>query len=107
MPPLYPQYALTQIFPSSSQLFSSQKENVLCVLHSQQPTTGVLSIPSTLAHQVTAGIGESFPTEARQGSSVRGTGSKNRQQIHGQLQFQLFGDQHEVHAAYLLHLQRV
>jgi hypothetical protein len=34
--------------------------------------------------QVTAGWGTSFPTEARQGGSVRGTGSTDRQQSQGQ-----------------------
>lgn len=36
-----------------------------------------------LAHQVTPGLGTSFPTETRQGSPVRGMGSSGRQQSQG------------------------
>jgi hypothetical protein len=57
---------------------------------------------ATLAHQVTTELDTSFPTEARQGSPVRGTESIGRQQ--GQPQFQLLGDLYEDQAAYLLYM---
>jgi hypothetical protein len=47
--------------------------------------------PPPQAYQVTAGLGESCLTEARQGSPVRGTGSTSRQQIQGQLCFCCWG----------------
>jgi hypothetical protein len=53
----------------------------------------------TLAHQVTAGLGTFSPTEARQGSPVKGTGSLGRQ-----LLLQLLRDSHQEQAAYLLHM---
>ena len=52
----------------------------------------------TLTHQVSAGIKTSSPTDARQGSPVRGTYFTNRQQ--------LLGDPHGDQAACLLHMCR-
>lgn len=53
---------------------------------------------------VTAGLGTSSLTEARQDGPVRKTGSIGRQHIQGQPLFQLLGDRHEDQGAHLLHM---
>jgi hypothetical protein len=58
----------------------------------------------TLAHQVTAGLGTSSPTEARQGSPVRDMGSTVRQQSQEQPQLQLLGNPQEDQSSHLLHM---
>jgi hypothetical protein len=58
-------------------------------------------------HQVPAGLGASFTTEARHNSPVRRLESIGRQQIQGQPLLQLLGDLHEEHAAPLLHVCEV
>ena len=57
-----------------------------------------------MAHQVTSKLGTSFPTDARQGRPVRGTGSTGRQQSQGQPLLQLLGDLHEDQGEHLLHM---
>ena len=57
-----------------------------------------------LARQVSAGLATSSPTEGRQDSPVRGTGSTDRQKIQGQLLLHLLGAPHEDQALYLLHM---
>ena len=64
----------------------------------------ILGKQHTLTPQVTAGLGTSSPTEARQGHPVRETGSRGRQQSQGKPLLQLLGDLHEDQAAYLLHM---
>jgi hypothetical protein len=59
----------------------------------------------TLAHQVTAGLGSSFPTETRQDSSVKGVRSTGRQQIQGQPPLQLLGE--GLHTDQTAHLLRM
>jgi hypothetical protein len=58
----------------------------------------------TLAQQVTAGLGTSSPTEARQGSLVREIGSTGKQQSQGQIQLHWFGDLHEEQTTHLLYM---
>jgi hypothetical protein len=57
----------------------------------------------TLAKQVFARLGISFPTETRPGSPVRGSGSTVRQQNPGQPLLQLLWDLQEEQAALLYH----
>jgi hypothetical protein len=51
-----------------------------------------------------SGLGASSPTEASQASTVRGTGSTDRQQIQGQPWIKLLGGLHENQAAHLLYM---
>ena len=60
----------------------------------------------THTHQVTVGLGAFSPTEATQGSPVKGTESIGRQQNQGQSQLQLLGNPYENQAAHLLHMCR-
>ena len=60
----------------------------------------------SLAHQIVIGLGAFSPTEARQGSLVRGKGSKGKQQSQSQLLLQLLEDPHGDHAAQLLHIYK-
>jgi hypothetical protein len=48
-----------------------------------------------LSPQSTPTMAHKSPTEAEQGSPVKGTGSTDRQQIYGQPPLQLLGDPHE------------
>lgn len=57
----------------------------------------------TLAHQLTAGLGTSSPTEARQGILVREKRSTCGQPIQEQCPFQLLGNPYEDQAVFLLH----
>lgn len=63
-----------------------------------------LRVPAHLAHHVSGGLSSSSPTEVRQGSPVRVTGSTGRQQSQRRPSFQLLGDPHEDRAAHLLHM---
>ena len=58
----------------------------------------------TLAHQITAGLGTCFPTEARKGSPFRRTGLIGKKQVQGQLLFQFWGDLSEDQVAHLPHV---
>lgn len=59
-----------------------------------------------LAHQITAELGTSPPTEDKQCGPVIKTGSTGRQQILRNPQFQLLRDRHEDQTAHLLHICR-
>jgi len=80
-------------FPPPHFSFTSEK---------QEPSLGI-NTPSP-AHRVTAGLGTSSPTEARQGSPVMGMKSTGRQQSQEQRLPQLLRDPHEDQAAHLLHM---
>ena len=64
----------------------------------------------TLAYQVTVGVGVSSPIEGRQGSPVRGKGSKGThegsQQNQRQPLLHLLGDTNDDQAAHQLHMYR-
>ena len=49
-------------------------------------------VPTTQAHQITAGLNAFSPTEARQGSPARGRGSSGRQKSQRQSLLQLLGE---------------
>jgi hypothetical protein len=88
-------------------------EAPLCVKyhpHTLSPPSTHLSHPyppHTHTHQVTAGLGASSPTEARQGYPFRGSGSKDRQACNKlmgrQPLFQLLGEPHKDQVTHLLH----
>ena len=76
-----------------------------CPLHSGMRGRKYLSGNQlTLPPQLTASLGASFPTEARQGSPAKGAVPTGRQQSQEQNLFQLLGDQHEDQATHLLYL---
>lgn len=56
----------------------------------------------SLEHQGEVGLSAFSPTEARQGISARGKGSKSKQQNQRQLTLQLLGDTLEEQTAHLL-----
>lgn len=60
----------------------------------------------TLVPQVMAGLGTSFPSDARQGSPVRRTGSTGRQQSQGKSSTPVVRYLHEDQAVHLLHMCR-
>jgi len=57
-------------------------------------------------HQVSAGLGTSFPTEAKQGRPFRERGSTGRQETQEHPLFQLLGNTQEDQAAHVLHTYR-
>ena len=59
-----------------------------------------------LGYQAAVGLDASSPTEAGQGSSVMGKGSKGRHQSQRQPLLLLLGVPHEAQAAHLLQIRR-
>ena len=64
--------------------------------HSPSPQNSLsfsspIGYPLILAHQVSAGLGSSSPSDVRQGNPVRRLGSIDRQQFQGQPPLQLLG----------------
>lgn len=59
-----------------------------------------------LVHQISAGLGTSPPSEARQGNQVKGMRSTSRKQIQKHLILHLLWDSHEDQAVHLLHMCR-
>ena len=93
---------------NSSLLYSSEKGVTLYhphPLYNPSPPSYPLFFHS-LASEITAGLGASSSTEARQHSAVRKIRSTGRQQIHRQPLLHLLGDPHEDQAAHLLHKHR-
>jgi hypothetical protein len=64
-------------------------------------------VPTPLLPQLTVGLGTSSPIEARQGTPLGRTRSRDRQQTLDNHLLQLFGILHEDQAAHLLHMFRL
>jgi hypothetical protein len=93
-------YSVYILLAAPSQNPSQELPSISFFSEKESPFPGYQPIP---ARQATATLGTSSPTEARQGSPVRGTGSTGRQQS-GIAPAPVVGDLHECQAAHLLHI---